>query len=192
MAQRAGEGWDWVLVQNTACPQCGHDPAAVPTGSLGEAGLAEAAEWRRFLADADLGYLKTSPRPGVWSPAQYAAHVRDTVAVFADRVLLAVAEDDPVVPWFEPSQAEWAAFNELTPAELADGIEAQARRMAGVLAGLKGSDWARTARRDGTDNFTVAGLARFAVHEAHHHLFDARGALRATGEPPCQESPISR
>jgi hypothetical protein len=184
MAQRPGEGWDWVLVQNAACPQCGYNAAAVPTGSLGEAGSTEAAEWRRFLSDVDLGYLKTSPRAGVWSPAQYAAHVRDMFAVFGDRVLLAVAEDDPVVPWFEPSEAEWVAFNELTPAELAEGIEAQARRMAAVLAGLQGSDWDRTARRDGTDSFTVAGLARFAVHEAHHHLLDASGALRASREPP--------
>ncbi len=31
--------------------------------------------------------------------------------------------------------------------------------------------------RDNTEEFTVAGLARFALHEAQHHPPDATGAL---------------
>ena len=33
---------------------------------------------------------------------------------------------------------------------------------------------------DGVYQFTVAGLASYAVHESHHHLLDAKGTLKPT------------
>jgi len=147
--------------------------------SLAQQGLDEAAAWREFLTAADLNCLRTSPAPGLWSPAQYAAHVRDMLGVFGDRILLAVAEDNPAVPWFEPGEDEWRHFNELPPSDLATGIDHQARRLAGILDDRQADDWSRTAVRDGVDRFTVAGLACFVVHEAHHHLLDAKGQIPA-------------
>jgi hypothetical protein len=60
---------------------------------------------------------------------------------------------------------------------LAADIERQARRLAAIIGERSETDWSRTARRDGVDRFTVAGLACFGVHEAHHHLLDAEGTL---------------
>ncbi|MDE3206791.1 MAG: DinB family protein [Acidobacteriota bacterium] len=176
-ADPSGEGWQWTLIQTDPCPQCGQHPAAHPPSDLGRLALSGAADWRAFLAAADPVYLRTNPRPDVWSPLQYGAHSRDMLQVFGDRILLAVAEDDPVVPWFDPGPEAWAAFNRLDPAELAGGIDVAARRLATILDERAPSDWARTARRDGLDRFTVAGLACFAVHEVHHHLRDADGSL---------------
>jgi hypothetical protein len=45
------------------------------------------------------------------------------------------------------------------------------------------SVWSRIARRDGVDRFTVAGLACFGLHEAHHDLLDAEGRLNWALEP---------
>lgn len=139
--------------------------------------LASAAAWRDFLREAPDAHLRTRPAPDVWSPVQYGAHSRDMLRVFGDRILRAVAEDDPVVTSFEPTLAEWEAYQHLGRTELAGELERQAVRLARILGGLRPGDWGRTARRDGVDRFTVSGLACFGVHEAHHHLLDANGTL---------------
>ena len=143
-----------------------------------------AAAWREFLMTADEEYLRTNPEPGVFSPIQYGAHVRDILRVYGDRVLLAMAEDDPEVPTFHPSEDEWERYNHLGREELADDLEAQAQRLADILDRLDDDAWSRTVTRQalvaGTDNvyrFTVAGIASYAVHEAYHHLLDADGTL---------------
>src|SRR5205807_571169 len=123
--------------------------------------LEEAAGWRGFLIEANQTYLRTSPTAGVWSPIQYAAHTRDMMRVFGDRILRAVAEDNPSVPWFDPGGEEWRRYNELDPSEIATNIARQAERLAAILDDRKKEDWSRTAMRDGVDRFTVAGLACF-------------------------------
>jgi hypothetical protein len=151
--------------------------------SLGDALLESAAAWREFLATADDVYLRTIPGPGVFSPMQYGAHVRDIQRVYGDRILLMLEEESPVFPQFNPEEGEWSAFNDLSVAELADGIDVQAQRLAGILDQLQPKDWARTMIRDGGSDgvyeFTVAGLASYAVHESQHHLQDADGTLPA-------------
>lgn len=150
---------------------------------LGDALLESATAWRDFLARADDAYLRSIPGPGIFSPIQYGAHVRDIQRVYGDRILLMLQEENPVFPQFNPDEGEWGAFNDLSVAELADGIEAQAQRLAGILDDLGPEDWARTMIRDGGSDgvyeFTVAGLASYAVHESQHHLEDANGTLKA-------------
>jgi hypothetical protein len=178
---KGDEGWEWVRIQELACPQCGQDAAALPTDSLAAEFRASAAEWRGFLESADDTYLRTNPADGVWSPMQYAVHVRDMLRVFGERIVLATEEDNPSVPWFDPGEDEWRRFNTLAPGDIADGVEEEADRLAGIIGGLGPGDWDRTAMRDGVDRFTVSGLARFALHESHHHLLDAEGRLSNRG-----------
>jgi hypothetical protein len=63
------------------------------------------------------------------------------------------------------------------PGPLAGTIGANAARMAQVLDSLTGAQWSHRATRRGSEDFTVEGLARFALHEARHHLVDARELL---------------
>ena len=179
-----GEGWEWPRAATDECPQCGMHPGAQPPETLGAMAVELAADWREFLMAADDEYLRTNPEPGVFSPIQYGAHVRDILRVYGDRVLLAVAEDDPEVPTFHPSDEEWAAYNALDRGVLASDLEAQADRLEAILDGLDDDAWSRTVTRaalvagtDGVYRFTVAGIASYAVHEAHHHLLDADGTL---------------
>ena len=150
---------------------------------LGAALLAAAAAWRDFLSTTDDTYLRTVPGPGIFSPMQYGAHVRDIQRVYGDRILLMLQEESPVFPQFNPDEGEWGAFNRLGVVELADGIDEQAERLAGILRELHPEDWSRTMIRDGGSDgvyeFTVAGLASYAVHESAHHLQDADGTLKA-------------
>jgi hypothetical protein len=176
-----GEGWQWPRTATDACPQCGFHAAALPHSSLGPRLLASAAAWRDFLLVADDAALRTNPEPGVFSPLQYGAHVRDILRVYGDRILLAAAQDNPTFLQFNPEEGVWEAYNRLAAADLADDLGAQARRLATILGDLAADDWSRTLTRDGGKDgvfvFTVSGQACYAVHEAHHHLLDANGTL---------------
>lgn len=149
--------------------------------SLGGQLIESASAWRAFLLEADDAYLRTNPAPGVFSPIQYGAHVRDIQGVYGDRIELMLEQDNPVFAQFNPDEEAWDGFNALDTGVLADGIEAQARRLAAILERLQPQDWDRTMTRDGGRDgvyqFTIAGLASYAVHESHHHLLDANGAL---------------
>ena len=176
-----GEGWQWPRIASDACPQCGMHAAALPRESLGPLLLESMTAWQKFLVSSDEPFLRTNPEPGVFSPLQYSAHVRDIVRVYGDRIELAVAEDNPTFPQFNPSSEVFEGYNTMAISELADDLDAQARRLATVLANLHDDEWDRTLVRDGgTDGvftFTVHGQACYALHEAHHHLLDADGTL---------------
>ena len=106
-----GEGWEWNRIQAEACPQCGDNPAALPVESLGPLAVARATAWREFLEHADDAYLRRVPEPGVFSPLQYAAHVRDIVRVYTDRVELGLEHDAPTVSMFHLPQDVWEEYN---------------------------------------------------------------------------------
>jgi hypothetical protein len=182
LRRERGEGWQWARAQTDRCPQCGLHPGGMDRDALGGELLVSAADWRNFLLNADYLYLRTIPAPGIFSPIQYGAHVRDIQQVYGDRILLMVHEDNPVFPQLNPEEGEWDRYNRLDAAELADDIEAQARRLVDILDTLQPQDWSRTMIRDGGSDgvfeFTIVGLANYAVHESHHHLLDANGALK--------------
>ena len=181
-----GEGWQWHRIQAEACPQCGDCPAALPADSLGALAVERAAAWREFLDEADDAYLRRIPEPGVFSPLQYAAHVRDILRVYTDRMVLGLEVDAPTVPIFQPPQEVWEEYNRSDVNELASDLEAQAKRLEDTGASIAQSSWARIVVNDrgvyGVYTFTLAGLACNAVHEAHHHLLDAKGSLGATSQ----------
>ena len=176
-----GEGWDWPRIQTDPCPQCGDHPGVRPLETLGELARRRAEAWGQFLADSNDVYLRTNPRPGVFSPLQYGAHVRDILRVYTDRMLLGLREDKPSFASFNPDDDTWESYNRLDPDQLGHDIDAQAQRLQEVLNGVRASGWGRTVVSnrggDGVYTFTVAGLACNAVHEAHHHLLDANGTL---------------
>jgi hypothetical protein len=143
-----------------------------------------ALAWREFLLEADDTYLRTIPEPGVFSPIQYAAHVRDILRVYGDRMVLGVEEDSPTVPIFNPPQEVFEGYNHLDTQELAADLEAQARRLAEIVGTMDPSNWSRIVVNDrgqyGVYTFTIAGLGCNAAHEVHHHLLDAKGTLGAS------------
>ncbi len=109
--------------------------------------------------------------------------MRDIERVYGERIVIMVHEDNPEFPQLNPDEGEWDRYNDLGAVELADDIEAQARGLADILDTLRPEDWSRTmvrdGGRDGVFEFTVVGLANYAVHESHHHLLDANGTLKA-------------
>jgi hypothetical protein len=186
LRRQRGEGWQWSRIQSDPCPQCGDHPAALPPAALGELAVTRAASWRVFLLQADDGYLRTCPAVAVFSPLQYAAHVRDILRVYTERMVLGREEDNPTVPMFNPPHQEFVRYNGLGAGELAMDLADQAQRLRQTAEAMDSDAWSRCVINDrgvyGVYTFTLAGLACNAVHEAHHHLLDAKGTLNAPDE----------
>ena len=89
-----------------------------PPASLGPLAVERAARWREFLHNTDDASLRAVPEPGVFSPIQYAAHVRDILRVYTDRIVLGLEQDAPTVPIFQPPQEVWEEYNRADVSEM--------------------------------------------------------------------------
>lgn len=172
-------GFDWTRVQGERCPECGCDPSRIPEHELADAIRRAGAGWRAWLVARshrpEVEVLRRRPGPDVWSPLEYACHVRDVLVVFTDRVETTVVDDRPDFGWWDHEAAAVdECYNEQDPDTVAGVLVENAGRFASTLDGLSGQSWARAATRRGTEEFTVAGMARFALHECRHHLWDAQ------------------
>ena len=122
------------------------------------------------------------PRPDVWSPTEYACHVRDVHLLFAERVRRMLAEDDPVfADWDQDETAVADRYDLQDPAVVGPDLVAAAGAVADVYEGVGESDLERPGARSNGDRFTVASLARYHLHDVVHHLWDVRGAVTRAG-----------
>ncbi len=165
------------------CSACGYDYAALPRPALAPSlALGAALHAARLTAPDDA--LRRRPAPDVWSPLEYACHVRDVLGVQHDRILRAQAEDRPSFPPMDRDRrAVEEAYNDQDPARVAEDLRSAGAAIAGVLDGLDDAGWART----GVYNFPATAvrdvdwIARHTLHEVTHHLMDADRGLGAAG-----------
>jgi hypothetical protein len=178
----------WVKTQTEPCEECRFDPTDLGPEDVAAAVRDLGRKYRmplsRFLPGEDGdALLRTRSAPDVWSPLEYACHVRDVLAVFAERTQRTLVEDDPDYGWWDHEAAVTDEdYNGQDPPAVADALTANAEAYAAVLDTVPFSGWKRTGRRRGGEPFTVLGLARFAIHEGRHHLLDVgRGTRAARG-----------
>src|SRR5699024_2237378 len=116
------------------------------------------------------------PRPRVWSPLEYACHVRDAHEVFTARVALMLAEDDPqFADWDQDAVAVEGRYWAQDPDAVARELAANAERTAAGYDAVPADAWSRTGRRGDGAVFTVGSLGRYHLHDVTHHLWDVRG-----------------
>lgn len=167
----AADSRDWTFVLTERCSECGFDPGfdSTRTGALVRAAV---PFWFEVLRRSD---ATKRPQPTTWSALEYACHVRDIQRVFAGRLrdMLTVA-DARFADWDGEKAAiegrYWAADPDRVAAELAESAE----EIAGLWDSVADDDWNRTGARGDGKVFTVAGFARYFLHEVQHHLNDAR------------------
>src|SRR5687768_2337167 len=82
--------WTWVLEQ--PCAECGFEPTAQTLTEVPRLIHDTAMVWSDVLRRPD---VREQPAPGIWSPLEYACHIRDVHRIFAERVELMLAEDEP-------------------------------------------------------------------------------------------------
>ncbi len=125
---------DWTWVLERPCPECGFVAAELPATEVAAVVRASVPRWQEVLARPD---VRTRPRPDVWSPLEYACHVRDVYRIFATRVRLMLAEDSPTFDnWDQDATAVAERYAEQDPAavsvELAEAGEDAASAFDGV------------------------------------------------------------
>nr|WP_245721265.1 DinB family protein [Nocardia pseudovaccinii] len=124
--------------------------------------------------------LRQRTAPDVWSPLEYACHVRDVLLAQRERVLLARRVDTPALePMGRDERVEHDGYNEQHPADVARQLDDAALLFANVLDRLTRADWDRTI----IYNFPqrqerpLRWLALHTLHELRHHLLDIRRQL---------------
>jgi DinB superfamily len=167
---------DWTWVLERACPECGFDASAFEAEQVGEMLRDNAASWREVLARPD---ATTHPAPDVWSPLEYACHVRDVFRIYNGRLQLMLDEDGPRYPnWDQDATAVDDRYGEQDPPVVADELLAAAVVLADRFDSVSGTEWHRTGYRSDGASFTVDSFARYFIHDPIHHLHDVTTRTR--------------
>ncbi len=163
--------WTWVLEE--PCSECGFDAAQVEPEGVAAAVLDVLPRWRAVLERVE---ARERPAPAMWSPTEYACHVRDVFVVFDRRVHLMLEGDDPAFDnWDQDVTAIEDDYASQLPSEVVSQLDAAGRAVADTFAAVPDDAWDRTGRRSNGSVFTVASLAQYFLHDVVHHLHDVHG-----------------
>ncbi len=162
---------DWTWVLERVCPECGFDVRTFERSAIGSMIRLNARAWARALAEsANLG---RRPSEDMWSPLEYACHVRDVFALYDQRLELILTQDDPTFPnWDQDATAIEERYAEQDPAAVATEIEDRAEELAASFDRVSGAMWDRRGHRSDGASFTVETFARYLIHDPFHHLHD--------------------
>ena len=163
---------DWTWVLDRTCPECGFDATAVPPEQVSGRLRANAAAWQDVLRRPDAA---ARPKPEVWSPLEYACHVRDVHKLYLHRLDRMLTEDDPLYDnWDQDATAVESRYAEQSPPAVAAELADAASALAGRFDTVSGSAWQRTGRRSDGASFTIDAFSRYLLHDVEHHLWDVR------------------
>ena len=166
--------WTWVLRER--CPQCGFDATAVAPDHIPEVIRETAAAFAQVLERGE--ETRRRPDPTVWSPLEYACHVRDVFRRFDARLRLMLTTDDPLFEnWDQDATAEQDGYGSQDPQRVRAELLEAGERLAQGFASVPADSWARTGRRSDGSPFTVLTLGQYLLHDLVHHVWDV------TGEP---------
>jgi hypothetical protein len=177
------------------CPECAfplrsldvHGPrAGTPFAwHYDEGGWAQAADQITTATNAVATILRsTKPEslrsrvdPTVWSPLEYACHIRDVLLVQRERVLkVRRGHGRETQPMGRDERVEHDGYNEQHTDDVAVQVEQAAILFIGVLARLGSAEWDLQIDYNFPEDIT-RNLRWVAVHTAHevvHHLQDMR------------------
>lgn len=168
-----GDDKDWTWSAERPCSECGYDPGSVTDPALGAALRATSGRWRRVLGRDG---ARQRPEPDVWSPLEYACHVRDVHRLFTGRVRRMLDVDDPrFVNWDQDAVAVADRYWAQDPPAVAVELEAAADAAAATYDAVAPGAWPRTGRRSNGAAFTISSIGRYHLHDVLHHLFDVQG-----------------
>jgi hypothetical protein len=169
--------WTWTLTRR--CEQCGLAAGDVNPADIADRAFVAAEEWVQILRSSPA--VRERPRPDVWSPLEYGAHVRDVYLLFDARLVQMLTVDDPIFAnWNQDETAISSRYAEADPEEVAAELEAAATAFAARLGSLSPEQWSRHGRRSDGAEFTVATFSQYFLHDVVHHLWDVTGQQDAT------------
>ncbi|MFI5427394.1 DinB family protein [Aeromicrobium sp. UC242_57] len=159
---------DWTWVLDDQCPECGLTAASVAVASIGDRVRADLPRWVEVLERPG---ARERPAPTVWSPTEYACHVRDVFVLFAQRIQLMLDQDDPeFANWDQDVTAVEDDYAAQDPAVVSAGWSLPGSRWRtsstrspqrcwigpGVAATGRGSRWRRWRSTSCTTSCTIS------------------------------------
>ncbi|HEX5861767.1 MAG TPA: class I SAM-dependent methyltransferase [Nocardioides sp.] len=161
---------DWTWVLERPCPECGFDAPGLDRERLPDAIRDNATLWEVVLGTDDAA---VRPAPHLWSPLEYACHVRDVNRIFGERVRLMLTEEAPTFDnWDQDRTAVEDDYGSQDPLKVAEEVVAAANAVAEGYEAVSQDGWQRTGERSNGDTFTVDTLARYHLHDLVHHAHD--------------------
>ncbi len=169
---------DWTWVLERPCAECGFVADALDRADVPALLRRTSEEWVSVLARQDIGMR---PSPAVWSPLEYACHVRDVFVVFDERVQLMLTRDDPqFANWDQDTTAVESAYGEQDAADVARALQVAGTVLADRFAAVTDEQWSRAGLRSDGARFTVESIGRYLAHDDVHHLVDVGAREKAS------------
>jgi hypothetical protein len=163
-----------------ACEACGFVYDTVGAGELPARLQAAAANLADLLTAKGGALVRQRPDPSTWSALEYACHLRDVLLVQRERLYLTLVEDTPsLVPMYREHRVELARYGDQDPDRVARQLLVAAELLADAVAVLDPDQLARRCIYNYPEpaERPLLWLARHSLHEAEHHLGDARSAV---------------
>lgn len=162
-----------------ACVECGFVYDLDRAETAGDEIRALATKVVALLCDNEIE-VRSHSDPRVWSPLEYACHLRDVLLVQRERVLAARRMNGiDCAPMGREERAEHDGYNEQDPSEVARQLSDAAALFGNDLARLSADDWNRTVvyHYPATNERSLRWVAVHTAHELQHHLLDIRRQL---------------
>jgi DinB superfamily len=164
---------DWTWVLSKPCPECGFRAAAMEATDVADMILINANAWQTVLQRND---VLVRPRPDIWSPLEYACHVRDVFDLYDLRLHLMLNNDAPTFAnWNQDVTAVEQRYGAQDPVAVATELQRAAERLADSFRDVKADQWHRAGLRSDGARFTIDSFARYLIHDPLHHLHDVGG-----------------
>jgi hypothetical protein len=158
------------------CAECGFDwelSAEDASVLIGGFGAAYRARLARFTDSPNSSLLRKRPSPKVWSALEYAAHVRDVITFYAQRIGRVLDEERPHLTAADfSSMPERRGYLDDDLSDVLDAISNSATSVAQELRRLTPEQWNRVGIGTDGDERTTLVLARRLAHDGHHHILD--------------------
>ncbi len=157
------------------CDECGFRYASVADDAL--PGRLREFGGRYAAALGAIRQPRRRPAEQVWSPLEYACHVRDVFRVQGERLALALEVDEPeFTPMGRDERVVADAYNAQDPAVVLAELAGAAADLAVAFSTLGRTELARTGVYPwpAPQVRTLSWLGQHTIHEGEHHLLDLR------------------
>ena len=166
---------DWTWVLDRPCPDCGFAAGALDPAELPRVILATTPTLAAALRTPT---AQSRQVPGVWSPAEYVAHVVDVHEVMRERlrlILSAAGEPARFPNWDQDAAAIDHDYAGRSVPQLQRELTAAATAAAQAWMSPQGQQWQWPAERSNGSRFTTMTLGQYYAHDLVHHVWDVTG-----------------
>jgi catechol 2,3-dioxygenase-like lactoylglutathione lyase family enzyme len=175
------DGYVALISEGRTCAGCGLANGELAARAIGAQVRDEVHPFGELLARADDDLVRRRPNPTTWSALEYGVHIRDSLSVYAERIVRTLAEHDPELGWWDHEAAiEDGMANESDVGAVVDDLQRNAAKLSEALRLVGDDDWDRPATRRPGERMTIELLARCSLHEVVHHRADAAASLAAS------------